>query len=124
MKRLALPSSPTLIGVGAALLIVVVWVLFIGYVNTRTMTYQVQVAGSVDEVHIYNVAKPDEPLASIATDGEDTHAVVTLAKATGTSFLTQNEPAQYYFETTQGEQTYRSSIICCETGLAQTSANL
>ncbi len=127
MKRLTLPTlptSPALIGVGIALLIAVVWFLFMSYVNSRTVTLQVQVAGAVDGVSFYAVTNPDQPVAMVTTDGQDTTRAVELAKAAGLVWMVQAKPAQYYFVTRQGEETYQSNIICCESGLEQTSESL
>ena len=124
MKRSAYSSSPALIGVGIAVLISVVWFLFVTFVNSRTDTLQVQVTGSVDEVDFYLVTNPDQPIATIVTHGQDTQSTVRLAGVAGLVWLVQAKPAQYYFVAKQGEQTYQSHVVCCESGLEQTHMNL
>ncbi len=127
MKRITLPTlptSPALIGIGIALLMVVVWFLFMTYVNTRTVTLQVQVAGRVDEVSFYLATNPDQPVATITTQGQDISTTVELPKADGLVWLVQARPAQYYFVATQGGETYQSNYVCCESGLQQATGNL
>jgi hypothetical protein len=116
--------TPALVGIGIALLIGVAWLLFMTRVNSQTVTFQVQVAGTVDEVSFYQMTNPDQPVATITTNGQDTSRAVELAKAGGLVWMVQVEPAQYYFVTKQGEETYQSNIICCEAGQDQTSASL
>ena len=120
----ALPAMPEMMGIGIPLLIGLAWFLFMSYVNTRTMTYQVQVAGSVDEVSFYKATHPETPVKTIITNGEDTVASVELTKGSGFSFVMHSEPAQYYFVTKQGEASFQSSVICCKAGLEQTHASL
>ncbi len=124
MKRMTIPMTPALVGIGIALLMVAAWTIFMGRVNTATTTLQVQVAGTVEQVLFYRTTDPVQPVATITTEGEDTSTSVELPKSAGNLLFVQAPPAQYYFVTKQGEESYQSSIICCETGLGRTSTNL
>ena len=124
MKRSAYSNWPALIGVGIAMLISVVWFLFMTYVNSRTDTLHVQVSGTIDEVDFYLLTNPDQSVATITTHGQDTQSTVKLAGIAGLVWLVQAKPAQYYFIAKQGEQTYQSRVFCCQSGLMQARLNL
>ncbi len=105
---------------GAAIVLFLAWASWMGLVNTRTTRVEISVAGRVDEVAIFKATRPDTPVATVRTNGQDTTQAIELRNAEAYSFLAQSPPAQYYFVARQGAETYQSDVICCETGFRLT----
>ena len=106
--------------VGGLVLVFLAWTSFMGFVNTRTTRVEISVAGTVDEVVIYKATHAETPVATVTTNGQDSTQTVELRNAEAYSFLTQSPPAQYYFVSRLGTETYQSDVICCETGFTLT----
>lgn len=92
------------------------WIIFMNTLNSRQTQMTVFVAGNVDEVRIYSGGDPVNPVASIRPDGRDTTRKIELPNAEHVSSFFQTRPAQYYFVSKIGEQSYRSGSICCQVG--------
>ena len=106
------------------LAVILAWVVFMGYTNSRMTVFDVQVDGSVDQVLFYRAADAQKPVAAIITNGQSTEASVNLQNTARSSFLLQQPPTQYYFVTKGGDQSYTSPTICCETGFLNKNETL
>jgi hypothetical protein len=95
----------------------VAWVSGISYINSRHTTLDVRVSPAVEQVQFFAETEPNAPVAQIVTHGLDTQAAVELPNAAQHSLWTQSRPAQYFFVTTAGSESYRSPRVCCQTGL-------
>ena len=101
-----------------------IWTLLMLYINSRSTTLDVQVAAQVDEVRFYQVQNPQEPIITIATQGNNRSAMVELRNSLSHSIWVQGAPAQYYFVAVRGRESNRSPVICCGTGFANQRASL
>ncbi|MBL8055997.1 MAG: hypothetical protein JNK29_04830 [Anaerolineales bacterium] len=104
------------LGLAVVVMAFLAWSSWMGLVNTRTTRLEIGVAGQLDEVAIYKTTQPDTPVAVVRPNGQDAAEVLQLRNAEAYSFLVQSPPAQYYFVARKGAETYRSEVICCETG--------
>jgi hypothetical protein len=100
----------------AGLFIGLAWTGLCSYLNTRTTTLEVRIAGQLDEVSLYRET-PEERVAQIQTHGLDTTATVELRSARDGVWWLQALPAKYYFVAVKGGQHYRSTAVCCQTGI-------
>jgi hypothetical protein len=92
------------------------WIALMAYLNSRTTALDVRVAGLIDEVRFYQAARPEQPVATLRTEGQDLSAWVELRNTAEASHWFQGAPAQYYFVAVRGSESYRSTSVCCETG--------
>lgn len=113
-----------LLALGVIILLAIVWSLFIAYVNTRTTTFNTQIAKAVDKVEFYRADKADQPIATINTQGQDVSKPVELRNSAQYSFLMQTPPTNYYIVITKGSESFQSPTICCETGMANKTTTL
>ncbi len=111
------------LGLGV-LLVGLGWVLLMTYINSRLTIFDVYVAAEVDEVQFYQAAHPEEPIAAIQTQAEDATAVIELRNSASHSLWIQGAPTQYYFTAVKDNESYRSPIICCETGITNRRGTL
>jgi hypothetical protein len=106
------------------LVLVAVWLVFMGVLNSRVATVNVQVSGGVDELSIYNQSNPSQAVATIRTNGQDTTQTVQLPRTQRFSLLFQSPPAHYYFVMRAGGHSYQSTPICCTVGLSREQRSL
>lgn len=100
------------------------WLVFMGILNSRIASVNVQVSGSVGEVSIYNRSNPTQAVATIRTNGQDTTQTVELPRTQRFSLFIQSPPAQYFFVMRAGSQSYQSTPICCTVGLSREQRSL
>ncbi len=110
--------------IGVIVVLAVVWLAFMGYVNTRSSVVTVQVTGSVDQVAFYKVTDPTNPVAIIGTGGQDVQQSVLLRRSDGFSLVAQMPPARYYFVTKKNADIYTGRQICCTIGLQAENIDL
>ncbi|MGE5221215.1 MAG: hypothetical protein ACM3PY_02185 [Omnitrophica WOR_2 bacterium] len=112
------------IGIGGIILLAVGWMLLMGYINSRTTRLNVQVDGGVDRFSVYQSSQPSVPVVVVNFKGQPGKYTLDLRNTSGVSYLHQMGPAQYFFVTEQGDQTYHSPPICCETNFINHSETL
>jgi hypothetical protein len=100
------------------------WMLLMGYINSRTTQWTIQVDGGVERFSIYQTSQPGVPVIVVDFKGQPGMHMVTLRNTSGVSYLYQMKPAQYFFVTEQGDQIYQGPIICCNTDLKNHSETL
>ncbi len=115
MKRAAILGIAVLLT--GCLVIALGWVGFMTFLQSRVATMSVSVAGSVDEVTIYNASDPTNAVASVRTNGQDITTEIQLPAARKGFTLIQPRPESYFFVSTIGDQHYRGPNICCTVNL-------
>jgi hypothetical protein len=95
-----------------------------GYLNSRTTHLNIRVIGEIDSIRFFQAARPQEPVAEINFSRQMGNRTIDLLNSRGMSIFHQTQPAQYFFVTRQGNKSYRSPTICCQTSFTNQSATL